>query len=79
MWSCIDLCTALLGSWRILGCLVWPPELGRGRSEAPAVARGSGDGISQADCCGSLGVPEPVLGLRKVPARDDRQRSRAGS
>ena len=34
----------LLGSWRILGCLVWPPELGRGCSEAVAVARGGGDG-----------------------------------
>lgn len=38
----------LLGSWRILGCLVWPPELGRGCSKAAAVARDGGDGISQA-------------------------------
>lgn len=38
----------LLGSWRILECLVWPPELGRGCSKAVTVAQDGGDGISQA-------------------------------
>jgi len=83
--GCVVLCTALLGCWgsgdagRIPGRLVWPLELGRGCSKALAVARGGGDGISQADCHGSLVVAEPVLGLSKFPAPDGHQQSTAGS